>query len=155
MKKNKKATLADLEKRMSEWFSSYVAEHSLLPIGRKALLVLEVEHHESTHLYSSSIKVGQAYPTVSQDEMTENDWKVIFRLPIFRKAVENTINATLRDDLQEMRGKGLAIEMPYHHAQQINHIFVSNNLMYHVFKVSGSTTSPWRGKPTFMVYKKL
>lgn len=140
---------------MSEWFSSYVAEHGLLPVGRKVSLALEVERHESTHLYSSSIKVGQAGAKVSQDEMTENDWNVIFRLPIFRKAAENTINAMLRDALKEMNDKGKAVELLYHHVQQINHIFVSNNLMYHVFKVSGSTTSRWKGKPKYMVYKKL
>ena len=89
MKKSKKPTLADLRKRMAEWFSSYVAEHELLPLGQGAVLVLTVEHHQSTHLYSSNLKTRKAFPAVSHDEpMTENDWKVILKLEVFRKPPE-------------------------------------------------------------------
>ena len=156
MKKSKKPTLADLRKRMAEWFSSYVAEHELLPLGQGAVLVLTVEHHQSTHLYSSNLKTRKAFPAVSHDEpMTENDWKVILKLEVFRKPPENSILSCLRGYLVTLRDSDEPLEMLYHHVLQLNTIFQGNGLMYHAFKVSGSTSSRWRGKPKFKVYKRL
>ena len=155
MKNEKKPSLVDLEKRMSEWFSSYIAEHDLLHVGQRAILVLEVERHKTTHLYSSRQKVGVANTAMSHEPMTEMDWNIIMRLPTFRKPRVNSVEEDYVGELKQMRDNKDPQEIPYAHAQQINKVFAGTGLMYHVFKITGSTSSSWYGKPKFKVHKKL
>ena len=154
MKNRKKPTLAELEARVVKLLAAYVQKHRLLPQGKKLTLMLEVECHETIHFYGSESKVTRVGYRTTGESMTEEDWNEIFSLPIFKKETDGTISKALFDALTEMHQSDQPLNMPAHHVQQMNMVFQGNGLMDYIFKVSGSTSTPWRRQPMYKVSKR-